>query len=164
MRGELVGLLWRTAVTTGTMVVLALACGLADLVVPLPVPVAAGIILGAVWWYLHVGGDRAEHARLPALDLDADYALPHAQDMRVRRLEDMVHGAQPSRRMTSRGLALVLAEIAEERARDPDAPPPGPELSRLLRTARTEDASVPPIDRPTLHRILDELAVREERH
>lgn len=164
MRDQLLELLWRTAVITAIMIVLALACGLAGLEVPLPVPIAAGIILGAVWWYLRAGTDRAEHARVPALDLDADYALPHAQDMRVRRLEDVVHGAQPNRRMTSRGLALVLAEIAEERARDPDAPPPGPELSRLLRTVRTDGAEVPPIDRPALHRYLNELAVREERH
>ena len=163
MRGELTGLLRRIVLAVGAAVALALACRPAGLEVPLPLPVAAGTLAGAAWWYLHVGVDRAEPVRAPGLDLDVDYALPHAQDMRVRRLEDMIHGAQPHRRMTSRGLALVLAEIAEERAWDPEAPPLGPELEGLLRTVRTSDAPVPPIDRPTLHRYLDELAAREER-
>jgi len=164
MRTDLLELLWRTAATTGAAVALALLCRLIGLQLSLPLPIAAGIIAGAMWWFLSVGPDRAEHTHVPEVDLDADYTLPHAQDMRVRRLEDMIHGAQPHRRMTSRGLALVLADIAEERARDPDAPAPGPELSRLLRTARTEGAAVPPIDRRALHRYLDELAPREERH
>ena len=164
MRTDLLDLLWRIAATTAATVVLALLCRLIGLELSLPLPIAVGIIAGAMWWFLRVGPDRAEHTHVPDVDLDADYALPHAQDMRVRRLEDMIHGAQPHRRMTSRGLALVLADIAEERARDPDAPAPGPELSRLLRTARTEGATVPPIDRRALHRYLDELAPREERH
>lgn len=163
MRGELTGLLWRIVVAAVAAVGLALALRLAGLEVPLPLPIAAGILAGAAWWFLHVGTDRAEPVHAPDLDLDADYALPHAQDMRVRRLEDTIHGAQPHRRMTSRGLALLLAEIAEERALDPEAPPLGPELSRLLHTVRTPEATIPPIDRPTLHRYLDELAAREER-
>ena len=163
MSRTLLGLMWRTVVTTAAAVLLTLALALMGLVLPLPLPIALGLLTGAAWWFLHVGADRAEPSRAPRLDLDADYALPHAQDVRVRRLEDLIHGAQPHRRMTSRGLALVLADIAEERARDPDAPAPGPELSRLLRTARTEGATVPPIDRRALHRYLDELAPREER-
>ena len=61
----------------------------------------------------------------------------------------------------------TLADIADERARDPDAPPLGPELSELLRAARAAAGSqqpFPPIDRRALHRYLDELALREERH
>lgn len=164
MRTDLLELLWRTAATTAAAVALALLCRFIGLQLSLHLPIAVGIVAGVMWWFLRVGPDRAEHTHVPEVDLDADYALPHAQDMRVRRLEDMIHGAQPHRRMTSRGLALVLADIAEERARDPDAPALGPELSRLLRTARTEGATVPPIDRRALHRYLDELAPREERH
>ncbi len=167
MTGGIRGLLWRVVVTTGAAILLALACGLADLVVPLPLPITLGVLAGAVWWFLHAGADRAERSRAPRLDLDADYALPHAQDMRVRRLEDLVHGAQPRRRMTGRGLALLLGEIADERARDPDAPPIGPELTELVRAARSAERSdqpFPPIDRRALHRYLDELAPRQERH
>lgn len=162
----LLGLLGRTAVTTAVAVLLALACALMGLVIPLPLPIALGLLAGAAWWFLHVGADRAEPSRAPRLDLDADYALPHAQDMRVRRLEDLIHGAQPHRRMTGRALALVLADIADERTRAPDAPPLGPELTALVRAARAAGGSqqpFPPIDRRTLHRYLDELAPREER-
>ena len=166
MSRTLLGLMWRTVVTTAAAVLLTLALALMGLVLPLPLPIALGLLTGAAWWFLHVGADRAEPSRAPRLDLDADYALPHAQDVRVRRLEDLIHGAQPHRRMTGRGLALVLANIADERARDPDAPPLGPELSELLRAARAAEGSqqpFPPIDRRALHRYLDELAPREER-
>lgn len=167
MREELLGLLWRAALVAGIAVGLAALCGLFGLVVPLPLPAALGLIGGAVWWFLHSGADRADRPHPPELDLDADYALPHAQDMRVRRLEDLVHGAQPNRRMTARGLALLLGEIAEERARDPDAPPLDPALRDLVATARRDPADgreVPPIDRRALHRFLHQLAPREERH
>src|SRR5690606_31658701 len=80
-------------------------CTLFGLYLPLPILVSVGLACGAIWWIIDEGADRADQLHAPALDLDADYALPHAQDTRVRRLEDLAHGAQPSRRMTSRGLA-----------------------------------------------------------
>ena len=137
-----------------------------DLLIPLPVPLTIALAGAAVWWIVRAGADRAEATEVPALDLDADYALPHAQDTRVRRLEDLIHGAQASRRMTSRGLARTLGDIADERAHDPAAPPPSAELARLIATARQPDAEahpLGPIDRRTLHRYLRELATGDER-
>lgn len=167
MRNQLLDLVWRAGLLAGLAIGLAALCSLFGLVVPLPLPAALGLLCGTVWWFLRHGADRADRPHPPELDLDADYALPHAQDMRVRRLEDLVHGAQPHRRMTARGLALLLGEIAEERARDPDAPPLDPALRDLIATARRDPAEgreVPPIDRKALHRFLHQLAPREERH
>lgn len=161
-----IGLPMRLALAALVAVVIQLACTLVGLVLPLSMLVALGLLGGALWWVLGAGAERADQLHAPALDLDADYALPHAQDTRVRRLEDLAHGAQPSRRMTSRGLARTLDEIAEERARDPEAPALSTGLERLLETARHPDAEthpVGPIDRRTLHRCLTELASREER-
>lgn len=137
------------------------------LFLPLPLLLSVGLALGGAWWIIHQGADRADQLHAPLLDLDADYALPHAQDMRVRRLEDLAHGAQPSRRMTSRGLARTLGQIADERAHDPDAPALSPRLTQLIETARHDDAEnhpVGPLDRASLHHHLRELASGEERN
>lgn len=134
--------------------------------IPLPIPLTIALVGATVWWIIRSGADRAESPAFPRLDLDADYALPHAQDTRVRRLEDLIHGAQASRRMTSRGLARALGDIADERAHDPASSPPSRDLARLIATARESDAEahpVGPIDRRTLHRYLRELAAGEER-
>ncbi|ASK66457.1 hypothetical protein CFK39_12235 [Brachybacterium avium] len=152
----------------GVLVSLALygVCTLFGLFLPLPVLSSLGLAGGAIWWIIDVGVDRADRLDGPALDLDVDYALPHAQDTRVRRLEDLAYGAQPRRRMTHRGLLRTLGEIADERGRDPDAEPLSPDLTRLIETARQPDAEqhpVGPLDRRTLHRCLRELAQREER-
>jgi len=146
--------------------VLYAGCRLFSLILPLPMLIAGGLLAGALWWALGAGADRADQLHAPALDLDADYALPHAQDTRVRRLEDLTYGAQPNRRMTSRGLVRTLGEIAEERARDPDAPALSPGLTSLIDAARHPDSEthpVGPLDRRALHRCLNELATREER-
>lgn len=166
MRGALARLLLRLLLCA---VVALAAIGIAALFgvrVPLPIPLALALAAGALWWIADQGAERADPLDAPELDLDADFALPHGQDMRVRRLEDLVHGAQPHRRMTARGLARVLGEIAEERARDPEAPPLSPGLRTLIEAAREPDGAahpVGPIDRRTLHRCLTELAPREER-
>ena len=137
-----------------------------QLAIPLPIPVALALAAGTLWWITDQGADRADPVSAPDLDLDADFALPHGQDMRVRRLEDLIHGAQPNRRMTARGLARILGEIADERARDAEVSPLSPGLRTLIETARQPDGRahpVGPIDRRTLHRYLTELAAREER-
>ncbi|ATG52735.1 hypothetical protein CFK38_15270 [Brachybacterium vulturis] len=141
-------------------------CALVGLFLPPPVLLSLGLACGTLWWIIDEGADRADQLHAPALDLDVDYALPHAEDTRVRRLENLAYGAQPSRRMTSRGLVRTLGEIADERGRDPDAPPLSTELTRLIDTARHPDAEqhpVGPLDRRALHRCLKELALREER-
>ncbi|MGO1407824.1 MAG: hypothetical protein ACTHV2_05455 [Brachybacterium sp.] len=141
-------------------------CTLIGLYLPLAVLLAVGLTGGAALWIIDQGADRADQLHTPALDLDVDYALPHAQDTQVRRLEDLAYGAQPRRRMTGRGLARVLGEIADERARDPEAPDLSPALARLIETARRPDAEQHPvgaIDRRALHRCLTELAPGEER-
>ena len=133
----------------------------AGLTMALPTLLAAGLAAGAAVWLLRLEPSRADQIDAPALDLDVDYALPHGQDIRVRRLEDMIHGAQPNRRMTARTLARTLAEIAQERALDPQAPPLSPPLQDLIDRARHEDPEAAPIhaiDRRTLHRHLRELA------
>jgi hypothetical protein len=141
-RPELLSLLLRLAAGTALALAVVGLCSLFGLGLPLPLPLALGLVGGAVSWMLEHSPDHADQVDAPALDLDVDYALPHASDPRVRRLEDMAWGAQPRRAMTSRALARTLAEIARERDRDPDAPP---------------------IDRRTLHRHLHQLADGEER-
>lgn len=163
---DLLPLLWRLGVCVG--VALAAVGGFArfDLLIPLPVPIALGLVGGTIWWITRSGAARADQLDAPELDLDVDYALPHSRDMRVRRLEDLLHGAQPSRRMTSRALARTLGDIADERARDTGAPPLSDGLTRVIAQARHPDAEghpVGPIDRRTLHRYLGELAAGEER-
>ncbi|MGP9538736.1 hypothetical protein ACT3SP_12040 [Brachybacterium sp. AOP43-C2-M15] len=150
------------AVLAGVVVAV---CALFDLRLSLPILMAAGLASGTALWAVRRRPARADHLDGPRLDLDADYALPHGQDIRVRRLEDMIHGAQPNRRMTARSLARTLAEIADERARDPQAPPLSPQLTDLLERAATADAEASPlrpIDRRTLHRHLRELAATGE--
>lgn len=136
-------------------------CALFGLHLSIPTMCTLGLAGGAGLWLVRVETARADTLDPPPLDLDVDYALPHGQDMRVRRLEDVIHGAQPYRRMTARALARTLGEVAEARARDPQAPPLSPALSTLLEQVRdpgTEAESFPPIDRRTLHRHLRELS------
>lgn len=141
-------------------VVLVLVCRLFGLLLAPAVVAGAALLVGAAVWFLREPPERDAQPDPPPLDLDADYQLPHGQDARVRRLEEMVHGAQPSRRMTARSLARVLGEIADERARDPEAPPLDPELRDLIERAREgegSDASAPAIDRRALHRFFRRL-------
>jgi len=154
-------LLVRMAVGVGAALAIVGVCALFGLRFSLPFPIALGVVGGTLLWIWHVGVPRADDLSLPALDLDADYALPHAQDQRVRRLEDMIYGAQPRRRMTARSLSRVLGEIADERGHDSAAPPLSADLTSRITEARHPDADshpVGPIDRRALHRYLRELA------
>lgn len=154
-------LLVRMALCVGAVLAVVGVCALFGLRFSLPFPIALGVVGGTLLWIHHAGIPRADHLSTPALDLDADYALPHAQDQRVRRLEDMIHGAQPRRRMTARSLSRILGEIADERAHGSAAPPLSADLSSRIIEARHPDADshpVGPIDRRTLHRYLRELA------
>lgn len=166
MIGELRPLLVRMAISVAAALALVGLFALFDLQMSLPFPIALGLVVGALLWIFHIGISRADQLSTPELDLDADYALPHAQDQRVRRLEDMIHGAQPHRRMTARSLSRVLGELADERAHDPAAPPLSADLASRIAEARHPDADdhpVGPIDRRALHRYLRELAPGEER-
>lgn len=140
--------------------VLVAACALFGLYLSVPTVCALGLVAGAGLWLVRVETSQADTLDPPLLDLDVDYALPHGQDTRVRRLEDMIHGAQPHRRMTARPLARTLGHVAESRTRDPYAPPLSPALSRLASQVRDQDPEknpVPAIDRRTLHTYLREL-------
>lgn len=161
MNRELRSLLLHLLVGAAIALVMFGGLAAAGLRMSLPTLLAAGLAGGAAIWLLRLEPSRADQLDSPPLDLDVDYALPHGQDIRVRRLEDMIHGAQPNRRMTARTLARTLAEIAEERALDPQAPPLSPALQSLIDRARHEDPAAAPIhaiDRRTLHRHLQELA------
>lgn len=165
MTRGLLPLLWRLGVGVGIALLVVGVFTLFDLLIPLPVPIALGFVGGTIWWITRSEASRADELDAPELDLDVDYALPHSRDMRVRRLEDLVHGAQPSRRMTSRGLARTLGDVADERAHDPEAPPLSAGLTRLIAESHHPDAEnhpVGPIDRRTLHRYLRELAAAGE--
>ena len=156
-------LLLRMALCVAAALALVGVCALTGLRLALPLPIAVGLVAGALLWVAQIGVPPAERLSAPDLELDPGYALPHAQDQRVRRLEDLIYSAQPHRRMTSRGLMRMLGEIAEDRSHDPDLP----ELSRDLRSRIAEsghpDAEnhpVAPVDRRTLHRYLRELSRR----
>ena len=116
----------------------------------LPMVLAGGLAAGAAIWLVRLEPSRADQLDGPPLDLDVDDALPHGQDVRVCRLEDMIHGAQPHRRMTARTLARTLAEIAAERAQDPaghtaERPAAGPHRSCA---GRGSGGCADPCDRP----------------
>lgn len=167
MRAELRSLLLR--VTLGAVIALAIVgiCGLFGLHLPLALLLAAGIGLAAAGWVIAHPPAQDPAPDPPPLDLEADFVLPHAQDLRVRRLEDILHGAQPSRRMTSRALGRVIEEIAEERSRNASAPPLSDELTAFITASRGPEATartVGPLPRRTLHRFLRELAAGEERN
>ncbi|PMC75578.1 MULTISPECIES: hypothetical protein [unclassified Brachybacterium] len=146
------------------VIALAAAVGrMVGLLFPLPYLVTFAVLAAVLWWLFSRGSAASDSLDFPAYDLDGDYALPHGQDQRVRRLEDLVHGALPGRRMTQRGLAMTLGRIAAQRPAD--APPLSPDLTAWIDSAANADAQqhpVRPVDRRTLHRYLRELAAGEE--
>lgn len=121
---------------------------------PAPVLVLA-LGLAGVRWLSRRRVETAPALQAPSPEHADRLVRPDAYDLRVRRLEDMVHGAHPSRMYTATRLAHTLLEIAEA------APPEArarlsPPLQDLLRRAR-EGSTVPGLDRRTLHRYLREL-------
>ncbi|GAA1335006.1 hypothetical protein NLU66_16010 [Brachybacterium sp. NBEC-018] len=152
MNGRGTGLAVRLLIGAATALVVVLVCSLFDLQLALPLPLALGLAAGAIAWWVHVGVDHADQLHSPPLDLDVDYALPHAQDQRVRRLEETIHGAGPRRRMTTGALVRELEGLAAARGVHLDLPrrsgPDGPEAV--------------PVDRAALHRHLRQLAAADE--
>src|SRR5690625_7191122 len=102
-------LLMRMAVCVGAALAVVGVCALFGLHFSLPLPIALGVVGGALLWISHVGLPRAAHLRPPALALDADYAPPHAQAQRLRRRGDMFSGPQPRRPMPARTPPRALA-------------------------------------------------------
>jgi hypothetical protein len=124
-------------------------------------PFSVCLVVALISWLVTADLDIAFGVDRPRLDTDPDAASPHAGDVRVRRLEDMMHAAQPRRRMTGRALGQVLGEIADERAHHPAAPPLPQDLRRLIEISRDPDTDprhTPSVDRRTLHRYLRALA------
>lgn len=166
MLRDLTPLLLRLGVAVAVAVAVRFALMPVGLHIPWTLLITLGLMAGAAWWVMFEGADRAHQLDPPRLDPDVDAVLPHGQDTTVRRLENTVYSAQPGRRVTTTALARLLVEIADERDRDPDAPPLSAPLTQLLTRIRrrdTDDAPMDAIDRRALHRILRELAAREER-
>lgn len=128
-------------------------------------PLAVLLVVALCAWLLSPDLRTADALETPALDDEPEALSPHAADVTVRRLEEMIHGAGPRRRMTSRALGQVLARAAEEREHRDDAPPLPEDLRSLMRAASAEDGTpVPPVSRTDLRRWLRALAAPEPQH
>lgn len=150
-------LLLRLAVAAVLATLLTLGLSLIGWYLDPVVPLTILLIAAAISWLLWLGIDIGDAVTVPRLDTDVDSMNPHAGDVRVRRLEDMMFAAQPRQRMTARSLGRTLGEIADERARHEDAPPLPKDLTDLIATSREEDAEahpVRPVSRAALHRYL----------
>ena len=143
------GLVPRLLLAVAAVLLLVIALRLIGMHLALPVPAEVAIPLES-----------------PELNLDPGYALPHAQDPAVRRIEDTLYGAQPRRRTSTRALGQLLGRLAdqrEHRAGPQGTPPLSPALQDLIghsRDPKVHDAPRP-VDRRFLHRILHELATPE---
>lgn len=156
----------RLLLAVTTMLLLVIALRLIGMHLALPVPLAIALAGGALWWIAGVAADVATPLETPELNLDPGYALPHAQDPVVRRIEDTLYGAQPRRRTSTRALGQLLGRLAdqrEHRAGPQGAPPLSPALQDLIGHSRDPQAhdAPRPVDRRFLHRILHELATPE---
>src|SRR5699024_1990969 len=103
-------LLLRMALFVAAALALLCLCALLGLRLTLPLPLARVLMSGALLCSAPVVAPPAESLSAPDLVRDPGYPRPHAQHQRVRRLEDLIYGAQPHRRMTARGLMRVLGE------------------------------------------------------
>ncbi len=97
-----------------------------DLVLDPAIPFAIALTIAAAVWIVSAPLERDDALAPVVLDPDPDRVAAHSYDLWVRRLHDMVDGAQAHRRMTGRELGRVLGEIAAERARAPPSPRPLP--------------------------------------
>ncbi|MDO5662266.1 MAG: hypothetical protein Q4G40_06195 [Brachybacterium sp.] len=127
-------------------------------------PIVLALAGATLLWLLRSGVERAHSADVPRRNDDPEYASPDASDVRVRRLEDMVFSAQPSRRISQRALGQLLGHLADEalarrdraagRTADrsaEDRTELPEELRTLIRLSRTPDSTVSPITRRELH-------------
>ncbi|PWH07683.1 hypothetical protein DEO23_03415 [Brachybacterium endophyticum] len=150
------------------LALLALTLGLRLLGIVLhPVlPLALLLVIALISWLVSSELETADALDPPYLDDDPEAASPHAGDVVVRRLEEMIHGAAPRRRMTSRTLGRALAEVATERSHRDDARALPQDLQDFLTEATrplpADDARtappLAPVDRATLHRWLRALS------
>ncbi|HIY24522.1 MAG TPA: hypothetical protein H9837_09515 [Candidatus Brachybacterium merdigallinarum] len=160
------GLVPRLLLAVAAVLLLVIALRLIGMHLALPVPLAVALAGGALWWIVGAGAEVAIPLESPELNLDPGYALPHAQDPAVRRIEDTLYGAQPRRRTSTRALGQLLGRLAdqrEHRAGPQGTPPLSPALQDLIghsRDPKVHDAPRP-VDRRFLHRILHELATPE---
>lgn len=125
------------------------------------IPVSIALALATIVWLASAPTDRDDTLGTPSLQTDVTDTPPHGDDLAVRRLEDMIDGAQPHRRMTGRALGQVLGDIADDREHREGAAPLSAPLARLIRDARSTDPDAPEIgaiDQRTLHRYLRELS------
>lgn len=138
-------------------------------------PLAVALVIALLLWLLSPELAGADALEPPPLDDDPEAISPYGADVTVRRLEEMIHGAGPRRRMTGRSLGHLLARAAAEREhsdhrdpRDPREPRDGaaplPEdLRAFLRACEAEDGRpVPPVTRTDLRRWLRALSPQED--
>ncbi|MBK0332797.1 hypothetical protein I8D64_15450 [Brachybacterium sp. MASK1Z-5] len=133
-------------------------------------PLAVALVIALVSWLLTPELAGADALETPLLDDEPEAVSPYAADVTVRRLEEMMHGAGPRRRMTGRSLGRMLALAAAERDhRDHadhsgQAPPLPEDLRAFLRACEDPDAgAVPAVTRPALQRWLRALSPQEDR-
>lgn len=124
---------------------------------PVAILVLAGLAAATVTWLLAEGLDRAPALPPATGGAAAQSVTIDGGDVRVRRLEDAMHGAQARRALTTDVLAARLAEAVS--AHGPVDPAQlSPLLQRMLASAADPALPAPTIDRPTLHRLLREIA------
>lgn len=156
-------LLWWAIVLIIALVVVFVVLMTFQLVLSVWVPLALALIIAAILWAVNAPVDRDHAVVTPELNPDPDYQVPHGDDLQVRRLEEMIHGAQPRRRMTGRSLGRTLGRAAA--LRSAQAPALSVDLQQFIARASdpdAEDEPMPRIDRRTLRRYLTELAATEE--
>ncbi|MCG7310596.1 hypothetical protein [Brachybacterium sp. ACRRE] len=133
-------------------------------------PLAVALVIALASWLLTPELAGADALETPLLDDEPEVVSPYGADVTVRRLEEMMHGAGPRRRMTGRSLGRMLAIAAAERDhrdhadRTGQAPPLPEDLRAFLRACEDPDAgSVPAVTRPALQRWLRALSPQEDR-
>lgn len=133
-------------------------------------PLAVALVIALVSWLISPELAGADALETPLLDDDPEAVSPYAADVTVRRLEEMMHGAGPRRRMTGRSLGRMLALAAAERdhrdraVHTGQAPPLPEDLRRFLRACEEPGTgSVPAVTRPALQRWLRALSPQEHR-